>query len=168
MTTELSVRMLAERDEFVAHIVAQLRRWNTPHYDTIETPVLTARVGRLVDAFLRSLDEGPVSFAMFVHELTEERMAEGYYLDEIQTVLNVLEEAAWQRVVASTPLESQVRLVGHVSYIIGSAKDQVARVYLTHKQKAEELSKDLAEKLEQVYHGTSSAAPRPEIVPAHR
>ena len=68
----------------------------------------------------------------------------------------------------STPLESQVRLVGHVSYIIGSAKDQVARVYLTHKQKAEELSKDLAEKLEQVYHGTSGATPRAEIVPALR
>ncbi len=159
MTPELSARMHAEREPLVAHVVAQVRRWNTPHYDTIEPQILAARVGRLVDAFVRSLDEGPVSFAMFVHELTEERIAEGYYLDEIQTVLNVLEEAMWQQVVATTPLEAQVRVLGQVSYIIGSAKDQVARVYLSHKERAEEQLKDLAEKLDQVYHGTAPAKP---------
>jgi hypothetical protein len=123
--------------ELAAALFEGLRASRRSHYGTIDAADLTRRCARLVDAFLASLEGGPAAFVDYVRRITEERIAEGFYLPEIQQALSLLEARAWQIVVERSSVGA---LVGHLSAVtgtIGAAKDELARLYLAHKQRAE-------------------------------
>lgn len=107
-----------------------LRHTASPHYETIEEAKLHERTQRLVDAFVVALEHGPHSFVDYVRQMTEERISEGYYLTEIQTVLSLLEGRVWRMVVAEAPVSELVSELGCVTTVVGTAKDELARVYL--------------------------------------
>lgn len=107
------------------------------HYETIDAADLRRRCARLVDAFLASLEGEAGAFIDYVRRITEERIAEGFYLPEIQQALSFLETRAWHIVVGRSSIGA---LLGHLSLVtgtIGAAKDELARVYLAHQQRAE-------------------------------
>ncbi len=102
----------------------------SPHYEAVDRATLDGRTRRLVDAFVAALEDGPQPFVDYVRHMTEERIAEGYYLPEVQTVLSLLEERVWRMVVAEAPVAELVSHLGCVTMVIGKAKDELARVYL--------------------------------------
>jgi hypothetical protein len=136
--TDLLTQLSARRGEMVERIVVGLRGSGAESYRAAEEPVVRDRVGRMVDAFLASLHDGPCRFVEFVHELAVARIGEGYLLRELQRALNFLGEEAWR--VAAEPAGEHaetVRRLALVSGTIGYAKDQLARDYLEQKERAE-------------------------------
>lgn len=98
---------------------------------------LRGRVGRLVDNFLASLENTSEVFVAYVESITAEHIEEGLLLHELQLALIVLEEKVWQFVVEAIPLKDQVRSLGLVNLIIGTAKDRVAHIFLHHLEMVE-------------------------------
>lgn len=104
---------------------------------TVEENLLRDRVCKLVGAFLTSIHEGPEVFVNYIEEITTARIDEGMALHELQLALQVLEEKAWAYVVHSVPMADQVRSLGQITLTIGTAKDQIACIYLHHMELAE-------------------------------
>ena len=60
-----------------------------------------------------------------------ERHGTGYDLSELQTAFNALEEAIWSSVFAHLKPDEYVETLGVVSSILGAAKDELAREYVS-------------------------------------
>lgn len=109
-----------------------LKDASAPHYQATDDSTLQGRTRRLVDAFVVALDDGPHCFVGYVRDMAEERIAEGFFLPEIQTVLSLLEQRVWHMVVDEAPIGELVSQLGCVTTVVGEAKDELARVYLQH------------------------------------
>lgn len=71
--------------------------------------------------------------AMIEHAraIAGERYAAGFDLQEVQTAINVIEEAVWKRILAELPPAEFARSIGLVSTVLGMAKDVLARSYVS-------------------------------------
>lgn len=128
------------------------------HYESLEAADLARRCWRLVEAFIAAMGAGPAVFVEYVRRITEERIAEGFHLAEIQQALSLLEARAWRIVVDRSSVALVVPHLSVVTGTVGAAKDELARLYLAHKQRAEA---DLARlQASRLFEGTDG---RPEI-----
>jgi hypothetical protein len=118
-------------------VVAGLRKAGAPHYGAIEPAELERRCRLLAEAFLASMDGNPAVFVEYVRGITDERIGEGYFLAEIQQALSLLEARVWHLVAERSNVRSLVPNLGIVTATVGAAKDELARVFLAHKQRAE-------------------------------
>ena len=86
-----------------------------------------------------------------------ERAAEGYDLREIQHALSALEAQAWPLVTgAGGDTDVVVRRLALVTGIVGRGKDELARAFLDHKERAEARAAQLADRLDRLFKGTDS------------
>jgi len=145
-----------KRVEISKTIVARLKTSGADHYQTMDGGVLQRRVDILVDTFLKSMKNRPGVFINYLRKIAEERISEGIFLHEIQTVLQILEEKCWQLIVKNVPLGDQVRCLSQITGTIGAAKDQLAHVYLQHLEKAELNAAFLKGRLDAMAKGTDS------------
>jgi len=81
-------------------------------------------VGCCQSRHLRSAQE-------YADSLAADRQGSGYPLAEVQTAINVLEEAVWRAVSADVPPEDQGYVLGVVSTILGAVKDRLACAYVS-------------------------------------
>jgi hypothetical protein len=122
----------------------------------MEDILLRGRAGDLVQSFLRSIKEKPALFLAYLTGIVENRISEGVFLHEIQTVLQILEEKAWWLVVDDVPMADQVRGLSRITGTIGAAKDQIAHIYLRHLERAELRAAVLQRCLDEQAKGTVS------------
>jgi hypothetical protein len=137
MTTDLFELVRAEAAELAEVLARELRTAGTPHYLRAAPDVVRRRCHRLVKAFLESTRGHPAPFVKYVRQITDERIAEGYYLAEMQQALRLLEERVWRIAVEGSSIDRLVRHLGIVTGTIGAAKDELARAFLSEKQRAE-------------------------------
>jgi hypothetical protein len=159
MSQALSEIMHRQRDDLIETVAQRLHKSTATHYRSLDTDLLRSRSERLVDTFLTSLAGAPGNFGRYIREITEERISEGFFLEEIQTALNILEERAWQIAVRDTAEAGAADLSRNLSLItgtIGAAKDQLALVYLEHKERAESRAARLEAKLQELFKGTDA------------
>lgn len=131
-----------------------------PHYRDLEAAQRHERCERLVGAFLEATVSGtPWAFAEHVRRITDERIAEGYHLSEIQLALSVLEARAWQLAVEGSRPQELVRNLAFVTNLVGQAKDELARAYLAHKQRSDLAVSELERRLEELFKGTERPEP---------
>jgi hypothetical protein len=154
MTDLLEAIMQRGREDLVRSEVQRLHHSTSPHYGRLDPGQLQERAAALVDAFLASVATRPAAFTDHITRITEERIAEGYFLAEIQSALSILEEGAWQLVVQQSAPADQVGQLSRITSIIGAAKDQLARVYLEHLERAESRASRLQRRLDQLFKGT--------------
>ena len=150
MSIVLYELMSPHEQDLIAHLVRCLKSSTWPHYQEIDVDLLTDRSVRLVEVFLVSLDEDPGAFIAYVRDIAEERISEGYLLNEILGALGILERKAWQIVMAESPPKDQIIHLSRVSGTVGAAKSALARVYLNHKEVAEAEVARLEQKIEQL------------------
>lgn len=134
-------------------------RLNAPgvlHKHALDEDLLRGRITLLIDKFLASLNGTPEVFVSYVESITDERIDEGIVLHELQLTLILLEEKVWQIVVESIPLEDQVRCLGLITLIIGTAKDRVALIFLHHLEMVESEVSFLRRKSGFLEQGTDS------------
>jgi len=137
-------------------VVHRLRSTGASHYQRMETDVLQSRAENLVESFLESIKERPAVFTAYLKQVAEDRISEGIFLHEIQVVLQILEEKAWTLVVDSIPQSDQVRCLSRITATVGTAKDQLAHIYLAHLEKAEVKAAFLRQRLDELAKGTDS------------
>ena len=151
----LSVRAGAVASGLEASLLAQ----DAPHYRDAPAEERRGRVERLVAAFLDAVRAGgPAPFVAHVRAIAGERAAEGYDLREIQHALGALEAQAWPIVVeAGGATDVVVRRLALVTGVVGRGKDELARAFLDHKERAEARAEALQQRLEELFKGTQSA-----------
>lgn len=137
-------------------LMGDLRTSLAPHYQQADRELLLRRCRLLIEAFLSTADGDPNALARHVRKITEERIGEGYYLSEIQRALNALEARAWDAAINGS---SVADLVGHLTLIrdaIGQAKDDLARIYLAHKEQADATIARLEREIAELFKGTDA------------
>jgi hypothetical protein len=130
MPTPLAQALRDEAATIADELFTGLQTAQTPHYQGAGEAVLRRRCRALVEAFVDSCDGEPDAFSAHVRKVTRERIAEGYYLVEMQRALSALEAAAWRVVVDRSNVNDLVKHLGIVTSVIGRAKDELARAYL--------------------------------------
>ena len=100
---------------------------------------------------------GPAPFVAHVRTIAGERATEGYDLREIQHALSALEAQAWPLVTgAGGDTDVVVRRLALVTGVVGRGKDELARAFLEHKERAEARAVQLTEQLDRLMKGTDS------------
>jgi len=154
MAKKLHKLLLKHEEELVESIVAGLVASDSTRYREIDPAVLRERVAGLVGAFLESIVGAPESFVAFVHRLTEERLAEGYYLHEIQTALNVLDEQACAIALERSPEDRVDKHLLRIGRTISRAKDELAERYFLRQQEADTRVAALEQRLQELGRGS--------------
>jgi hypothetical protein len=157
MVIGLRKLLVGHRGLLIDSIARDLREGDSVHYAKAEPQELQGRLERLVDAFLVATGGSPKSFVDFVRRITMERIAEGYFVHEILTVLNVIEAKACDIVVRDATESRADRYLRHISRTISSTKDQLVQVYFIGKEEAEAR----AALLEREIKKTAAGARRP-------
>ena len=159
MDAALASLLAARRDALVAGLEASLLAPDAPHYREAPADLRRARVEQLVAAFLEAARAGgPSPFVAHVRRIAGERVEEGYFLREIQLALSALEAQAWPIAAgAGGDTDTVVRRLALVTGIVGRGKDELARAFLDHKERAEARVADLERRLAELFKGTQSA-----------
>ena len=144
MPTRLSEALSEQAAAIADELVGALDDARTPHYRGVGEDLLRRRCGALLAAFLEACGGEPDAFGEHVRRVTDERIAEGYYLQEMQRALSVLEEAAWRVVVDRSNIGDLVRHLTVVTSVIGRAKDEIASAFLADTTRSREMLRRLA------------------------
>jgi hypothetical protein len=97
----------------------------------VEPADLQSRLETLYDHVVvaaGSRDVGGV--VRYTQQLARERFSGGYDLCEVQSAINALEEAIWERIFSTLPATELPRTLGIVSTILGISKDALACEYV--------------------------------------
>ena len=108
-----------------------MSRCRLVQYQAAGADEVKRRLARLLDllvAAVRDRDLDPV--LTYARETATERFEEGVDLPEVQSAINVLEEAVWRRVVGEVPPEGLAEALGLVSTVLGVCKDTMASTYV--------------------------------------
>jgi hypothetical protein len=158
MDAALASLLAARAGALGSGLEAALLVADAPHYQGAPPEERRERVRRLVEAFLEAVRAGgPAPFVAHVRRVASERAAEGYDLREIQLALSALEAQAWPLVTgAGGDTDVVVMRLALVTGIVGRGKDELARAFLEHGERAEARAAQLTEKLERLMKGTDS------------
>lgn len=108
------------------------------HYRLLNLDEVHQRGKAFMEAFLRSVQENDLChFMTFIHKVVGERAAQGYGLEEILKVFEVLEESIWNFVIQDCPLPETPKLLKIVNTNFSKSKDEIAKIYLGLRVRAE-------------------------------
>lgn len=156
MNIELHHLLIRQREAIIEEEIRQLRGMHAPHYRSIDLNLLQLRAIRLVESYLESVQKGPALFVKYIRGMAEERFREGYFLEEIQSALNILGRKVWKIVSEKAPAESQVVMLGRATGILGAAKDGLAQIYTRKLETAESQVHRLTKQVKELFSGTVS------------
>jgi hypothetical protein len=120
------------REEVIDTVCKRLQKLSSSHYEMIDYERHLEREENFLNALLQGLqDKTPESFLTFVEHLSEQRLEEGYTLEEFQDAFNVVEDTLWDMLVTHFLHDvSLVEMLAIVSRLFRAAKDRLARVFL--------------------------------------
>ncbi|MFH1810257.1 MAG: hypothetical protein ABIJ09_16045 [Pseudomonadota bacterium] len=146
------------RQSLIDGLGRQIRLSTATHYLDAGAATLDERCEAVVDAMLRSLEEGPAHFIEHVRHVAVQRQAEGFRLSEVQLVLATLEEQLWC-LACQVPADTAglVAVLARVSGTIGAAKDALARVFLDQLRDREAQLDRIAQHALLLFQGTDSS-----------
>ncbi|MBI2877764.1 MAG: hypothetical protein HYY20_12890, partial [Candidatus Tectomicrobia bacterium] len=108
------------------------------HYRPLSLDEVHQRGRTFMEAFLKSVQENDLChFISFIRKVVGERAAQGYGLEEILKVFEVLEGDIWSSVIQDSPPSEAPKLLKIVNTIFSKSKDEIAKVYLGLRVRAE-------------------------------
>ena len=119
-------------DDLVSDALAELRQARLKHYEANSESVLHDRVATFFERAtecVRNCRADPI--VDYTAQIARERYNCGYDLYEVQTAINVLEEALWRRILNSLEPGDLAHALGLVNAIFGIAKDVLAQTYVS-------------------------------------
>ena len=135
---DLTELLRENADELVGGAVAELHQARLSHYEQEGVQAIRERLSALLDLTLSCLEERRADpIVDWAARVGRERFAAGYDLLEVQTAINVIEEALWKRILASVGPEDLAHALGLVNALLGMAKDTLARTYVSLATKRE-------------------------------
>lgn len=128
---ELSELFQSWEEDLVNEAVTELRHARLQHYIADGEDITRERVSRFIaralECFSLHRAEPMIEHAK---RIARERYASGYDLFEVQTAINVIEEALWKRILSSVGPEELAHALGMVNAIFSMSKDVLARTYV--------------------------------------
>ena len=110
----------------------QVARAHLTHYEAAGPATTEKRLRELFDVLVTACRTHHLDDAdRYADSLAEDRHQHGYSLSEVQTVINVVEEAVWKSVTTDAPSDEQGYALGLVSTVLGAIKDRLACVYVS-------------------------------------
>jgi len=127
------VELLREvADDLVSAAVSELHQARLEHYEVEGLQAARERMADLFDRTLVCLEMGRAEpIIEWATRVSRDRFAAGYDLFEVQTSINVMEEAIWRRVLSAVGPGELAYAIGLASAILGMAKDKLAREYVS-------------------------------------
>lgn len=102
------------------------------------------RLARLLDLVILSVRERDlVPMIDYATLVANERFDAGFDIREVQSAFRVLEEAIWERVIASVPPADLAENLGMVGTVLGAGRDALARTYVSRASQQHVASLDL-------------------------
>lgn len=135
----------AEGERIVAEAGESLTRSNLTHYNEAGRAVSQERLAELFRLTVAGIrDRNLVPMIEYMDRIAKDRFHAGYAIREVQTAINVLEEAIWTHIVRSTPPDQLAEALGLASTVLGAAKDALARAYVSLASESKAPSLDLS------------------------
>jgi hypothetical protein len=129
---ELSELFRSWEDDLVNEAVTELRHARLQHYIADGEEITRERVTMFIERAMECLASRRAQpMVEHAERIARERYAAGYDLFEVQTAINVIEEALWKRVLSSVEPEELARALGMVNAIFSMSKDVLARSYVS-------------------------------------
>lgn len=149
VSVELSELFRSWEDDLVNEAVTELGHARLQHYiadgDEVTRERVTKFIEKAMECFGSRRAEPMVEHA---EQIARERHAAGYDLFEVQTAINVIEEALWKRVLSSVEPDELAHALGMVNAIFGMSKDVLARTYVSLATNTEAPHQELDEILD--------------------
>ena len=146
---ELSDLFRSWEDDLVNEAVTELRHARLKSYiadgEEITRERVTKFIEKAMECFSLRRAEPMIEHA---ERISRERHAAGYDLSEVQTAINVIEEALWKRILSSVEPDELAHALGMVNAIFGMSKDVLARTYVSLATNRETPRKELDEILD--------------------
>ena len=146
---ELSELFRSWEDDLVNEAVTELRHARLKSYiadgEEITRERVTKFLEKAMECFSLRRAEPMIEHA---ERISRERHAAGYDLSEVQTAINVIEEALWKRILSSVEPDELAHALGMVNAIFGMSKDVLARTYVSLATNRETPRKELDEILD--------------------
>ncbi len=120
------------KQEMLNEAVESVRRARLEGYEKAGPDVLRQRLAILLDLVINAvLERNLTPIIAHANTVATERFEAGVDLSEVQTAFNVLEEAIWLRILKKLPPAKQAEALGLVGTVLGTAKDALARQYVS-------------------------------------
>ena len=121
----------ARRDAVLRAAHDGVDRRGLAHYRAAGTDETRARLQALFDVVVGCCAEHRIEPALdYAQTLAVERHATDHSLGEVQSAINILEEALWRTLTSEAPPDVQGYALGLVSTVLGAVKDRVACTYV--------------------------------------
>ncbi len=128
----LHALLASARSELVEAALTDLHELELHHYEGAGHAFTKQRFEDLFDLVLAAIDNRELAAVIqYAEGVAEERFGAGFDLFEVQTAFNTLEALMWQRVVAESDPDEMVESIGLVGTVFGTAKDSLARAYVS-------------------------------------
>lgn len=116
----------------VGGAVAEVHQARLEHYEEEGIQALRQRLKVILELTLDCIETGRADAIVdWATQVAKERFDAGYDLGELQTALNIVEEALWKRLLSSRRPQDLAHDLGLVNYVLGMAKDALARTYVS-------------------------------------
>lgn len=123
---------LAAETEILDEAADALQRSHVRHYESSGPDWTRERLAELMRSAVASLRERTLQpITQHAEAVAEQRFTAGFDIFEVQTGFNVLEEAMWRHVVATTPPDQLACAIGLLGTVLGAGKDALARRYVS-------------------------------------
>lgn len=130
-TAELVLVLEGERASIVDSASESIRGSRT-HYGAEGQDEIRRRIETLYEKLLEAISSRDLSGVVdYARRLAAGRFQAGYDLSEVQSAFNAIEEATWACVCARLDPDSLALSLGLVSTVLGTAKDALAREYVS-------------------------------------
>jgi hypothetical protein len=130
--------------EIIDEAASVLERSPLSHYERAGPDEERRRLQGLFEVVVEGIKARQLTpIVEYAETVAGDRYAAGFGISEVQTAFNVLEEAMWRRVVATTPPDQLAEAIGLLSTVLGAGKDALARTYVALASKQHVGSLDL-------------------------
>jgi len=121
----------ARAEQILSRTSEELARAHLAHYEATGPGPTSDRLRALLDLLVGCCRSHRLSPAEeYAVSLAADRRGSGYPLAEVQTAINVLEEAVWAAVIEEVTADDQGYVLGMVSTVLGAVKDRLACAYV--------------------------------------
>lgn len=129
---ELLEALRSAQGQVLDDACAALERAHLPHYQGGGSDASRRHLSDLLLLVLDSIDERTlVPISQYAETVARERFAAGFDIAEVQTALNVLEEAIWHVVIPRLSRDDLVAATGLIGTVFGAGKDALARTWVS-------------------------------------
>lgn len=127
----LAESLALKQTEMLDGAESALDRHHLAHYEETDRALRHERLRRLLQLTIEAMASRNLHAILdYIEKVARERFAGGFQLQEVQTAINVLEEALWREIMAECPPAELGEALGLVSTILGAAKDRLGTTYV--------------------------------------